>query len=76
MKYILILLASLLVVGSAHANLIDDFLNWRESHMGMSQRKKKGKVKNYHRPVNKKNTSKNQKRISENNAVLRALAKG
>ncbi len=44
--------------------------------MGMSQRKKKGKVKNYHSPVNKKNTSKNQKRISENNAVLRELAKG
>ena len=76
MNRILILLASLFLVGPTHANLIEDFLNWRESLMGMSQRKKKGKVKNYHRPVNKKNTSKNQKRISENNAVLRELAKG
>lgn len=44
--------------------------------MGMSQRKKKGKVMNYNRPVNKKNASKDQKRISENNAVLRTLDKG
>jgi hypothetical protein len=44
--------------------------------MGMSQRKKKGKVMNYNRPVNKKNTAKNQKRISENNAVLRAPVDG
>ena len=44
--------------------------------MGMSQRKKKGKVMSYNRPVNKKNTAKNQKRISENNAVLRAPVDG
>jgi len=44
--------------------------------MGMSQRKKKGKVVNYHRPVNKNNVTKNQKRISENNAALRSLDKG
>ena len=42
----------------------------------MSQRKKKGKVMNYNRPVNKKNTTKNQKRVSENNAALRSLDKG
>ena len=44
--------------------------------MGMSQRKKKGKVMNYNRPVNKKNATKNQKRVSENNAALRSLDKG
>jgi hypothetical protein len=44
--------------------------------MGMSQRKKKGKVMNYNRPVNKKNATKNQKRISENKAALRSLDKG
>ena len=44
--------------------------------MGMSQRKKKGKVLNYNRPVNKKNATKNQKRVSENNAALRSLDKG